>query len=106
MSNASDYADSLAEMWRGRADSETPFGFVNTWDDTTVDDIDDVPDFNHLEHYADNLPGHWAKATAHDWLRDVLDIEYLVTSRREYKAARIYVTIGGPNAYIDTASAL
>ena len=39
----------------------------------------------------------------YDWLADALDVEYTVDSNLDYKAAKIYVTLGGPNVWIDTA---
>ena len=37
-----------------------------------------------------------------DYLQDVIDIEYICTSNKEYKGARIMVTFGGPNIWINT----
>lgn len=41
---------------------------------------------------------------AQDYLNDVLDIEYIIGSDREYRGARVLVAYGGPNIYIDTKS--
>lgn len=38
-----------------------------------------------------------------DYLADVLDYEITIDSRLEYKSAKIWVTLGGPNIWIDTA---
>lgn len=40
--------------------------------------------------------------TMYDYMDDVLDIEYIINSRREYIGARLYVTLGGPTVYVDT----
>ena len=40
--------------------------------------------------------------TLYDYMRNVLDFEYTITSRREYKSVKIWVTLGGPNVWIDT----
>jgi hypothetical protein len=40
--------------------------------------------------------------TAYDWLDDVLDIEYRVGADKEYRSARILLTYGGPNTWLDT----
>jgi hypothetical protein len=40
--------------------------------------------------------------TAFDYLDDILDIQYIVTAKREYLGARILVTFGGPNIWINT----
>jgi hypothetical protein len=37
-----------------------------------------------------------------DYLNDVLDIEYVVNSKKEYLGARVLVTFGGPNIWINT----
>ena len=38
----------------------------------------------------------------YSYFNDVLDIEYTISSRGDYLGARIAVTLGGPNVYIDT----
>lgn len=39
---------------------------------------------------------------AFDYLKDVLDIEYICNSRREYIGARVLVAFGGPNIWVNT----
>lgn len=39
----------------------------------------------------------------YDYIGEALDYEYTIDSQRNYKAAKIYVTLGGPNVWIDTA---
>lgn len=39
----------------------------------------------------------------YDYLNDVLDYEFTIDSQKEYKAAKIWVTLGDPNVWIDTA---
>ena len=39
----------------------------------------------------------------YDWLADALDVEYTVDNDLDYKAAKIYVTLGGPTVWVDTA---
>lgn len=43
------------------------------------------------------------QATLYDWINDALDFEYIIDSKRRYKSAKIWVTLGGPNVWIDTA---
>lgn len=38
----------------------------------------------------------------YDWMAEALDMEYTITSQCDYKACRIWVTLGGPNVWIDT----
>lgn len=42
------------------------------------------------------------EADAMDWLEGVLDIEYIVTGKKEYLGARVLVAFGGPNIWVDT----
>lgn len=51
-----------------------------------IDDLDDLDEVN-LWDYFENRP---------------LDIEYTINSDLEYVGARIMITFGGPNIYIDT----
>lgn len=38
----------------------------------------------------------------YDYFSDVLDVEYTVSSRGDYLGASLWVTLGGPNIWIDT----
>ena len=40
--------------------------------------------------------------SGYDYLNDALDIEYTVSSDKQYLGARVLVTCGGPNIWIDT----
>jgi predicted RNA-binding Zn-ribbon protein involved in translation (DUF1610 family) len=40
--------------------------------------------------------------TLWDYFEDMLDVNYTVNYKKEYKAARVLVAYGGPNIYIDT----
>lgn len=44
--------------------------------------------------------------SAMDYLSDALDIQYIVTSNREFLGARVLVAFGGPNIWIDTQKQL
>ena len=83
MSNATDYANSIASQIERDADHGTPFGIVS--DDNPVTDRENGED-----------------VTAMDWLADVLDIQYLVSSDRQYRGARVCIAFGGPTAWINT----
>lgn len=81
MSNATDYADSLAAQIQEDCDNSTPFGIAE-------------------ETYGDYEQGD--ELTAYDWLESALDIQYLVSSDRQYHSARVLIAFGGPNAWVDT----
>lgn len=38
----------------------------------------------------------------YDWMAEALDMDYIIDGRLVYKACRIWVTLGGPNVWIDT----
>jgi hypothetical protein len=82
MSDAGEYAASIAKTIREDCESGHPFGIIGD------------------EYGGDGEPGD--ERTAHDYLEDALDIEYTSTYSGDYLGARIAVTLGGPNAWIDT----
>ena len=41
---------------------------------------------------------------AADYIKDVLDINYIINSDKSYKGARLLVAFGGPNIWIDTTT--
>ena len=69
---------------------------------------------NHVKSIADYLTNPPEEATAErdnenecsisvfDYLKNALDIEYIVNSKKEYLGARVLVAFGGPNIWINT----
>jgi hypothetical protein len=102
-STASEYADSLAARIEAEAASPAPFGYVNTYDDNTADTLEEIPDYDPAEHDPENLPENWQMAGGYDYLRNVLDIRFVVNSDRSYRDAEICIGLGGPNVWIHTA---
>lgn len=47
----------------------------------------------------------WEQLSIWDYMNDILDIDFIVSRDREYRSCKICVAWGGPNIYIDTASA-
>ena len=45
---------------------------------------------------------NYDRLSGFDYLADVLDINWILDSNREFKGARILVAFGGPNIWIDT----
>ena len=43
------------------------------------------------------------QVTLYDYFSDVLDFEYTVNSDKTYKSVKVWITLGGPNVWIDTA---
>ena len=58
-----------------------------------------------LEKYAagEMVDNDGNELNLYDYLNDVLDYEFTIDSQKEYKSAKIWVTLGGPNVWIDTA---
>lgn len=52
------------------------------------------------QKYLDDSAGFMT--SGFDYLSDVLDIEYICNSNREYLGARVLVAFGGPNIWINT----
>lgn len=83
MSNATDYADSIARDIEANVTAGHPFG-ISTEEEPILDrEIGEG-------------------GTAMDYLSDVLDIQYVVTGDRQYLGARVCIAFGGPTAWINT----
>ncbi len=65
---------------------------------------------NHVKYIADSITDGTAlnggldgeEISVFDYLQDVLEIEYIVNSKKDYLGARILVAFGGPNIWINT----
>jgi hypothetical protein len=65
---------------------------------------------DHVKYIADKLSTGFDGETnsdgeplsAFDYLQDALDIEYIVSSKKEYLGARVLVAFGGPNIWVNT----
>ena len=44
----------------------------------------------------------YEQASLYDYFEDMLDIDWIIGSNKDYKACRIMVACGGPNIYINT----
>lgn len=86
---AAQHADSLIESINARVNAGAPFGHVNDYEEWH--DIDEC-----------DSDCEQREASAMDYLNDVLDIHYLVNPDKSYRHARILISFGGPNVWIDT----
>ena len=68
---------------------------VNTIENGYTPDADERGYLDYPYEEGDILSGF-------DYLSDILDIQYIVSGKREYLGARILVTFGGPNIWINT----
>jgi len=59
-----------------------------------------IDDHQHILDETGQEPGDLMQAS--DYLNGCLDIEYIVNGAKEYLGARILVTFGGPNIWINT----
>lgn len=50
----------------------------------------------------DQMNDDGEEKTLCDYIEDVLDVEYTLSSTKELIGVRLWVTLGGPNIYIDT----
>lgn len=96
MSNATEYADSIASGIQSNTDKGAPFGLVNR---ETEEWTDDAEAFDSWENDEDSP---YDEAGGMDYLQDVLDIQYVVSGDRTYRGARICIAFGGPTAWINT----
>lgn len=62
-----------------------------------------VDDYSNDSETCPSCGEEMEQLSIYDYLADVLDYEITIDSRLEYKSAKIWVTLGGPNVWIDTA---
>jgi hypothetical protein len=78
---------------------------LNTWYvyDHTNNEVIDNEWFETEKEAQDYLDAHQGVlVSAYDYLQDALDIEYVIGSDKRYLGARVLVTFGGPNIWINT----
>lgn len=63
----------------------------------------DVETGEEKEMDPETVSGDFEELSVYDYMADVLDYEITIDSRLEYKSAKIYVTLGGPTVWVDTA---
>lgn len=63
----------------------------------------DVETGEEKEMDPETVSGDFEQLSVYDYMADVLDYEITIDSQLEYKSAKIWVTLGGPNVWIDTA---
>ncbi len=56
----------------------------------------------HVESIAKDITNE--KYTADEYLKDVLDIQWIINQDKTYRGARVLVAFGGPNIWINTQS--
>lgn len=93
--SATEYAESIANGITERTNNGYPFGVR---DDSSGEVFDDMEEAVGQGVEEDNI----VPAGGMDYLSDVLDIQYIVSGDRQYRAARILITFGGPTAWINT----
>ena len=56
-----------------------------------------------IENYYNGFEEDGEERSMVDYLSDVLDYEITLNSSMEYRSCKVWVTLGGPNVWIDTA---
>ena len=59
---------------------------------------------NELNTMMANIAAELTEAeNLYEYFEDVLDFEYTIDSRKNYRSAKVWLTLGGPNIWLDTA---
>ena len=56
-----------------------------------------------IENYYNGFEEDGEEKGMYDYLTDVIDYEITLNSSMEYRSCKVWVTLGGPNVWIDTA---
>ena len=93
--SATEYADSIAAGITERTNNGYPFGVKDANTEEVFLDTEEAASQGVEE---ENI----VPADGIDYLSDVLDIQYIVSGDRQYRAARVLISFGGPTAWINT----
>lgn len=99
--NAEEYADSIAADIEKSNNMGAPFGWRNDHTGEPVEESE-LPDEDEEGERHDEDGHEIVPASGMDYLSDVLDIQYIVSGERAYRAARVLIAFGGPTAWINT----
>ena len=66
------------------------------------DDIKKLYEAEYTEDEREQMEEDGEAYDLYSYFSDVLDIEYTINSSFEYVGAKVYITLGGPNVWIDT----
>lgn len=58
---------------------------------------------NFTDEEREELEANGEAYDLYSYFADVLDYEYTINSRKEYSSVKVWLTLGGPNIWIDTA---
>lgn len=95
--SALDYANSIAAQIAERTNAGYPFGVEHRETYQEFTDMDEA-----LEEFPNAAESDFSEASPSAYLEGVLDIQYLVSSDKSYRAARVCIALGGPTAWINT----
>lgn len=56
-----------------------------------------------IEEYYNGFEEDGEEKTLFDYLSDILDFEITINSQMEFSSCKVWIALGGPNIWIDTA---
>ena len=75
---------------------------IQIYVDSIRDDLKQLYDAEYTEEQIEALQNNGEAYDVYSYVTDCLDVEYTIDSSGNYIGARIYITLGGPTAWIDT----
>lgn len=66
------------------------------------DDLNRLYDANYTDEEREEMEENGEACDLYSYFSDALDIEYTIGANGDFRGARIAVTLGGPNIYVDT----
>ena len=66
------------------------------------DDLNRLYDANYTDEEREEMEENGEACDLYSYFFDALDIEYTIGANGDFRGARIAVTLGGPNIYVDT----
>lgn len=95
--SALEYAQSIAQQITERTNAGYPFGVEHIESGKGFYDMGEA-----LAEFPNSSDSDFTGASPAAYLDGMLDIQYLVSYDKSYRAARVCIALGGPSAWINT----
>lgn len=77
---------------------------LNAMLDNIREELESLYYADHTDEEREELEANGEAYDLYSYFADVLDFEYTINSSKEYSSVRVWLTLGGPNIWIDTSA--
>ena len=80
--------------------------FKELWDmcEHIRDELENIYEADYTDEEREEMEERGEFCDLYSYFFNVLDYEFTISSRKEFLSVKVWITLGGPNIYIDTRS--